>query len=146
MVDPEGEPGDEDDHDAGEVHGDEEVAELPGEDQVHLEAAVVPGGGLDVAVVLAGPAHLEASRETHVGGELDGRLVLPDVDHVRSRQSVCRISLFQIFIGWSSYQLTAGEVEVAGLLVEGEQLEAHVAGGSEGDPDQEDGGHIDTET
>ena len=37
VVDPEGEPGDDDDHDAGDVHGHQEVGQFPGEDQVNLE-------------------------------------------------------------------------------------------------------------
>ena len=57
VVDPEGEPGDEDDDDAGDVHGDQEVGQLPGEHQVHLETAVLPGSREDIAVVLPHPAH-----------------------------------------------------------------------------------------
>ena len=37
VVDPEGEPGDDDDDEAGDVHGHQEVGQLPGEDQVNLE-------------------------------------------------------------------------------------------------------------
>ena len=39
-VDPEGEPGHDDDHGAGDVDGDDVEGELPGELEVHLEAAV----------------------------------------------------------------------------------------------------------
>ena len=42
VIDPEGEPGDDDDHESGEVDGDDVVAHLPGEQEVHLEAAVLP--------------------------------------------------------------------------------------------------------
>ena len=40
VVQPEGEPGDEDDHEAGDVDGEDVEGELPGEHQVHLQAAV----------------------------------------------------------------------------------------------------------
>ena len=89
VVDPEGEPGDEDDDDAGDVHGDQEVGELPGEHEVHLETAVLPGGGAHVAVILPGPAELKPARQAHVGSELDGHLVLPHVDQVGLGQPVC---------------------------------------------------------
>ena len=91
VVDPEGEPGDDDDHDAGDVHGDQEVGQLPGEHQVHLEAAVLPGGRLDIAVVLTRPAQLEPARQAHVGSELDSHLVLPDIDQLGLGQAVCNI-------------------------------------------------------
>ena len=66
VVDPEGEPGDDDDHDAGDVHGDQEVRELPGEDQVHLETAVLPCsqcGPLSLVEIKRGSALI--GRELH---------------------------------------------------------------------------------
>ena len=42
MVNPEGEPGHKDDHGGGHVDGDDVERELPGKDEVHLEAAVLP--------------------------------------------------------------------------------------------------------
>ena len=40
VVDPEGEPRDDDDDEAGDVHGDYEVGELPREHQVHLDTVL----------------------------------------------------------------------------------------------------------
>ena len=37
---PEGKPGDQDDHEAGDVDGEDVEGELPGKHQVHLETAV----------------------------------------------------------------------------------------------------------
>ena len=42
VVKPEGEPGDQDDHESGDVDGEDVEGELPGKHQVHLEAAVGP--------------------------------------------------------------------------------------------------------
>ena len=42
MINPEWEPGHDDDHQSGEVDGDDVVADLPGEQKVHLQAAVLP--------------------------------------------------------------------------------------------------------
>ena len=55
VVYPEGEPGHDHDHDAGDVHCDHEVREFPGEDKVDLETAVLPSGCLDITVVLPSP-------------------------------------------------------------------------------------------
>ena len=49
-VQPEVDPGDDDEHAAGDVDGDEVVGELALEHQVHGEAAVLPRVGLHVAV------------------------------------------------------------------------------------------------
>ena len=40
MVDPEGHPWDDDNHEAGDVDGHDEEGELPGEGQLHTEATV----------------------------------------------------------------------------------------------------------
>ena len=42
IVKPEGEPRNQDDHEAGDVDGEDVEGELPGKHQVHLEAAVGP--------------------------------------------------------------------------------------------------------
>ena len=42
MINPEWEPGHDDDHQSGEVDGDDVVADLPGEQKVHLQATVLP--------------------------------------------------------------------------------------------------------
>ena len=42
VINPEWEPGHDDDHQSGEVDGDDVVADLPGEEKVHLQAAVLP--------------------------------------------------------------------------------------------------------
>ena len=70
MVNPECKPGHDHDHGAGDVHGDHVVRQLPGEHQVHLQTTVLPGVGLDVAVVMARHAELEPARQTHVRCEL----------------------------------------------------------------------------
>ena len=41
MVNPEGEPGDDDDHHGGEVDRDDVEGELPGKQEVHLHNRVV---------------------------------------------------------------------------------------------------------
>ena len=50
MVQPEGHPGDTDDHEGGDVDGDHVVGHLPLELHVDREAAVDAGGGLDVTL------------------------------------------------------------------------------------------------
>ncbi len=40
VIDPEGHPGDDDDHEAGDVDGDDEEGELPGEGQLNPQAAI----------------------------------------------------------------------------------------------------------
>ena len=42
MVNPKWEPGDHDNHEGREVDGDDVVADLPGEQKVHLQATVLP--------------------------------------------------------------------------------------------------------
>ena len=119
MVYPECEPGHDDDHHAGQVHGDHVVGELSGEHQLDLETAVLPGGGLHVTVVLPGGRQLEPARQTtsqadshqppggsalqrlnmddvdvippDVARELDGGLGLPHVDQVLPSPPVCRM-------------------------------------------------------
>ena len=89
MINPECEPGHDHDHGAGDVHGDHVVGELPGEHQVHLEAAVLPGVGGHVTVVAAEHLELEAPGKTHVGHKLQSRGVIPDIDHIRLGPPVC---------------------------------------------------------
>ena len=91
VVEPEGEPGDDHNHEAGNVDGDDVEGELPGEHQVHPQAAVGPGGRGDVAPLVGGVRHLEASRKTQVGGKLEGSLTLPDIDQVIRRPTVCNV-------------------------------------------------------
>ena len=92
VIEPEGEPRHDDNHEAGNVDGDDVEGELPGEDQVHPETAVGPGGRGDVAPLVGGVGHLEAPRETEVAGELEGALALPDIDQVVSRPAVWNIN------------------------------------------------------
>ena len=91
VIQPEGKPGHDDDHEARNVYGDDIEGELPGEDQVHPETAVGPGGGGDVASLVGGVRHLEAPRQTQVGGKLEGSLALPYVDQVIRRPTVCNV-------------------------------------------------------
>ena len=42
MINPEWEPGDDDDHEGGEVDGDDVVADLPVEQEVYLQTTVLP--------------------------------------------------------------------------------------------------------
>ena len=88
VIQPEGKPGHDDDHEARNVYGDDIEGELPGEDQVHPETAVGPGGGGDVASFVGGVRHLEPSGQTQVGGKLESSLTLPDVDQVRGGPAV----------------------------------------------------------
>ena len=57
-------------------------------DAIHLEAAVLAGGGGDVAVVAAVAAELEAAGQTHVGHYLQRRGGVPHVDQVSLRPAV----------------------------------------------------------
>ena len=92
LVQPEGDPGHDDQHTAGDVDGDEIVGELPLEDELHLETAVLPGVGDHIAVgalvLLQGePGQVEA------GHDLDRVDVLPLVDQVVSGPAVCNQNL-----------------------------------------------------
>ena len=42
MINPECKPRNDDNHEAGDVHGDHEVGKFPCKDQIHLKAAVLP--------------------------------------------------------------------------------------------------------
>ena len=55
MVQPEGHPRDADDHEGGDIYGDDVVAELPPELHVQREAAVDPGVRCHVALQNNGP-------------------------------------------------------------------------------------------
>ena len=88
LVQPEGDPGDDDQHAAGDVDGDEIVGELPLEDELHLETAVLPRVGDHVAVgalvLLQGePGQVQPRHD------LDRVHVLPLVHQVVSRPAVC---------------------------------------------------------
>ena len=113
LVQPEGDPGDDDQHAAGDVDGDEIVGELSLEDELHLETAVLPGVGDHIAVgalvLLQGePGQMEARHN------LDGVHVLPLVHQVVSRPAVCnfqRILGFFHFLGlgFINVEKTPGE-------------------------------------
>ena len=60
IVQPEGEPGDDHDHEARDVDGDDVEGELTGEHEVHPEAGVLPGGRGHVAILVGVVGHLEA--------------------------------------------------------------------------------------
>ena len=115
-VQPEVDPGDDDEHAAGHVDGDEVVGELPLEDQVHRETAVLPSVGLDVAVAAGVLLYVEPG-QVEALGQLDRVRVVPLVGDVVRGVAV------------------AGDLEGAGLSVHGVELEVHGAGESQGDPD-----------
>ncbi len=80
-VEPEIDPGHDDEHAAGHIDGDEVVGELALENEVHSEAAVLSGVGLHVAVAArvaldAKPGQIKAL------GQLDRVLVVPEVGDV----------------------------------------------------------------
>ena len=93
VIQPEGKPGHDDDHEARNVYGDDIEGELPGEDQVHPETAVGPGGGGDVASFVGGVRHLEPSGQTQVGGKLESSLTLPDINQVIGSPTVYNFGL-----------------------------------------------------
>ena len=88
VIQPEGKPRHDHNHEAGNVDGDNIEGELPGEDQIHPETAVGPGGGGDIASLVGGVRHLEPPRQTQVGRELKSPLSLPDIDQVVSSPPV----------------------------------------------------------
>ena len=77
-VEPEVDPGHDDEHAAGHVDGDEVVGELALEHKVHREAAVLAGVGLHIAVA-AGVALDAEPRQVEALGQLDRILVVPEV-------------------------------------------------------------------
>ena len=82
-VEPEVDPGHDDQHAAGHVDGDEVVRELALEHEVHREAAVLPGVGLHVAVAARVALDTEPG-QVEAPGQLD-RIVVPEVgDVIRS--------------------------------------------------------------
>ena len=82
IVQPEGEPGDDHDHEAGDVDGDDVEGELAGEHEVHPEAGVLPGGRGHVAILVGVVGHLEAPGQGEVGSELQRARVFPNIDQV----------------------------------------------------------------
>ena len=92
VIQPEGKPRHDHNHEAGNVDGDDIEGELPGKDKVHPETAVGPSGGGDVASLIGRVRHLEAPRQTQVGRELKRPLTLPDIDQVISRPAVWNIN------------------------------------------------------
>ena len=82
IVEPEGEPGDNHDHEAGDVDGDDIEGKLPGEHQVDPEAGILPGCRGHVAVLVGVVGHLEAPGQGEVGGKLQSALTFPDIDEV----------------------------------------------------------------
>ena len=82
VINPEREPGDDDDHHGGEVDRDDVEGELPGEHEVHPEAGVLPGGSSHVAILVGVVGHLEASWQGEVSGKLQRALVFPNIDEV----------------------------------------------------------------
>ena len=97
LVQPEGDPGDNDQHAAGDVDGDEIVGELPLEDQLHLEAAVLPGVGDHIAVgalvlLQREPGQVEPRHY------LDRVHVLPLVHQVVSGPAVCNNIIMHMII------------------------------------------------
>ena len=99
LIQPEGDPGHDDEHAARDVDGDQVVGELPLEDQLHLEAAVLPGVGDHIAVgalvLLQGePGQVETRHD------LDGVHVLPLVDQVVSCPAVCNGAGSEAGVEW----------------------------------------------
>ena len=82
IVEPEWEPGDDHDHEAGDVDGDDVEWELPGEYEVNSEAGILPGGRGYVAVLVGVVRHLEASGQRKVGSKLQRARVFPNIDEV----------------------------------------------------------------
>ena len=82
VVKPEREPGDDHDHEAGDVDGDDVEGELPGEHKVHPEAGVLPSSRGHVAILVGVVGHLEASWQGEVGGKLQRTHVFPNIDEV----------------------------------------------------------------
>ena len=80
-VEPEVDPGHDDEHAAGHVDGDEVVGELALEHEVHGEAAVLSGVGLHVAVAARVPLDAEPW-QIEALGQLDRVLVVPKVGNV----------------------------------------------------------------
>ena len=156
MINPECKPGHHNDHKARDVHGDHEVGQLPGKHQVHLQTTVhsciktmsLPSAipirvkltrrSRNVTIVLTCGPHFKSSRQTDIVSKLKSFLVLPDVDQVIWSPAI-----------WNEYlldadprnnqtkPLTAGHIQIAGLLVKREEGEVHGAGNNEGDPDKE---------
>ena len=70
MINPEWEPWHDDNHHGGQVDGDDVETDLPGEQELYLEAAVLPGAGGHVTVTVASVAQDEATRQTQIVGKL----------------------------------------------------------------------------
>ena len=70
VVQPEGEPGDNHDHEAGDIDGDNVEGELSGKDQVYSETTVFSSCGGHIAVLVGVIGHLESSRQTEIAGKL----------------------------------------------------------------------------
>ena len=82
VINPEGEPRHNDYHEGREVDGDDVEGDLPGEQQIHLQAAVLPCSSLDITVLVPRGSKDESSRHGEVLCKLESTHILPDIDEV----------------------------------------------------------------